>query len=82
MQQLGALGLEGQARAPAADAGGLPAGPESGLTSFVNTETKSGSSPLMFAVKNSHTEATEVLIREGKADCNKVDDQVRRGTMM
>lgn len=43
---------------------------------YVNNKTKSNSSPLRFAVKNSHLRASEVLIKKGGADCLVTDSQV------
>lgn len=43
---------------------------------FVDARTKYGSTPLLFAIKNSHSEATRILIEEGGADCSVADKQV------
>jgi ankyrin repeat protein len=44
---------------------------------FVDARTKYGSTPLLFAIKNSHSEATRILIEDGGADCSVTDKQVR-----
>jgi hypothetical protein len=48
---------------------------------YVNNKTKSNSSPLRFAVKNSHLRASEVLIKTGGADCLVTDSQVGAGCL-
>jgi hypothetical protein len=43
---------------------------------FVDARTKYCSTPLLFAIKNSHSEATRILIEDGGADCSVTDKQV------
>lgn len=47
-----------------------------GLAMFVDARTRHGSTPLLFAIKNSHSEATRILIEDGGADCSFTDKQV------
>lgn len=46
------------------------------LEAFVNAQTKAGSTPLRFAVKNCHMQAARTLIQTEVADCCVTDGQV------
>ncbi len=46
------------------------------VTELVNSATCSGSTPLQFAIKRGHFEASQMLINQGRADCTVLDEHV------